>query len=254
MPEEVPVPRSRSARRATARAVAVTTAVTALALAPSAASAGVAFSVHQRSEAVVATWQVDDPRGTWVSVAAFDLVQQLLGGRPVADDVVSVSISQSFCDAAAGYQVDRSWDGSADADVTVDRARLSEGGFAPVTLTLSGTEWRTPLVGGDCQTPDWEGGYEAALSDLTLTLGAHLTATSRLLTDHTGSVEAVDGTRFVSTHAAQARLADVHLDAATTDARLPDLSALGDPVFAHVGRNVRTEVVVVHGRPTAPTP
>jgi hypothetical protein len=212
------------------------------------ASAGVAFSVHQRGDSARAGWSVGDPRGTWLGITGWDTATRLSGQRTATTSFVSVDVEQHYCDATAGEQVDSFWNGRSPAAVRIDHARYLSAGWAPVTVVLSGAQYRTPLLGGDCAAPDWENGYEAASADLVLTVGATFTATSPLVLEHSTRLEAYPPYRFVTVQVSRGRWAQAHVVATTADPRLPDLTQLGADDTAAIGHTIHTELTVVKGR------
>lgn len=218
-------------------------------LAPAPSQAGETFSVRQRGFSAHGTWSLGDARGTSIGVASFDIAEAYHATRPVRRAFVNVYVAQEYCDAGAGYQVTRWWNSNPVAAATLDRARLLRAAMGPVTATLTGEEWRTPLLGGDCTALDYENGYASPLADLVLTLGASFTATSAQVLDTYHEVFTEAPGHWVTVFNVRGRWADATLTAGTSDPRLAALTGTRAADSAAITQYRRLELSVTRGAP-----
>lgn len=236
----------RAFRRFAVSVVALTALV---ALAGPPAHATKQFAWHQQNSHAAATWLLNDGYNTAVSVYAYQQLTDQFSGKPgVAQDMVGVDIYQGFCDAANNQWVDRSWFGTGPVDVVLS-SDFTSAHWPTVTLTLSGTEGDTPLIGGSCDSLDWENATNVDLSPSQLTLSGSFTASGPMVTQNSSQRESFDPYLWVTVTAGRARMADeVTVPMSASDTRLTALGSLPAPDFAYVGHTIRIELTVTRGK------
>lgn len=236
----------RALRRLVVLGVVTTSLV---AFVESSAQATKEFSWHQQNSHAAATWLLDDAYNTAISVYAYDHMTDQLSGKPAAtDSYVGVDIYQGYCDAANNQWVDRSWYGSAPADVLV-AADFTTASWPTVTVTLAGSETDTPLIGGSCDSLDWENATTNDLPSSSLTLSGAFTAAGPMVSQNSSRRDSYDPYLWVTVTAARARMAtEVTVPMSASDSHLAALGSLPTPDFAYVGHTIRIELTVTRGK------
>lgn len=228
--------------------VGVTAFSSVMLLGTPAANATKDFSWHQKSTSASASWLLADAYNTAVSVYAYSAVRNQFSGRPEqAGSSLVISVYQGYCDVANNEWVDRFWDGTTPAPVSVAND-FTEASWPQVTVPLTGSETDTPLLGGACDSLDWENASTIALAPSTVTLAGAFTAAGPMVTENSSYRSTYDPYLWVTVTVARARMAtQATMPTTVTDNRLAALESLPAPDFAYVGHTIRIELTVTRG-------
>jgi len=206
------------------------------------------FSWHQQNSHAAATWLLSDANNTTISVYAYDDTTNQVSGKPDAGgNFVGLDIYQGYCDLANSQWVDRSWNGAEPVEVSV-ASDFTAANWSAVAVTLTGSETDTPLIGGSCDTLDWENATTNDLASSQLTLAGSFAAAGPMVTENASRRETYDPYLWVTVTAGRARLATaVTVPMSASDSRLAAVGSLPTPDFAYVGHSIRIELTVTRG-------